>query len=134
MRGYESSLVIKNVGFEHSGEFVCKARNFVKKVKKEIQSDLVHVSVKGAPQIQEHKSVNEIIVRSGDNVDIKIPFCSNPSPSIDWIMFLPGSSENMISLTSGTRNGRFMAEIQIDESEQHCYQAVLTIMGSHPAN
>ena len=103
-------------------------------MKKEVQSDLIHVSVKGPPHIQEHTSVNEIIVRSGDNVDIKIPFCSNPSPSVDWIMFLPGSSENMISLISGTRYGRFTAEIERKESELHCYRAILKIMGAHPAD
>ena len=78
--------------------------------------------------------MNEIIVRSGDNVDITIPFCSNPAPSIDWVMFLPGSSENMISLSSGTRYGRFTAEIERDEKELHCYQAVLRIMGAHPTD
>lgn len=134
VRGYESSLVLQKVGFEHSGEFVCKAKNVVNRVKKEVQSDLIKVSVKGAPRILEFKSVNEIIVKSGDNVDIKIPFCSNPTPSIDWIIGLPGSDEKMISLTSGTRYGRFTAEIVREDGAGHCYQALLRIMGAHPAD
>ena len=131
MRGYESSLVIQRVTFEHSGEFVCKARNVVKRVKKEVQSSLIKISVKGSPQILEFKSVNEIVVKSGDNVDIKVPFCSNPSPSIDWIIV---SGENMISLTEGTRYGRFTADIKQDNRAGHCYQALLRIMGAHPAD
>ena len=134
VRGYESSLVIQAVGFEHSGEFVCKARNIVKRVKKEVQSDLIRVSVKGSPQILEFKSVNEIVVKSGDNVDIKVPFCSNPPPSIDWIIGLAGQAKNMISLTGGTRYGRFTADIERDDGTGHCYHALLRIMGAHPAD
>ena len=47
-------------------------------------------------------------------------------------MVLPGLSTNMISLKSGTSYGRFTAEIERDESELHCYQTVLRIMGAHP--
>ena len=134
VRGYESSLVIQSVGFEHSGEFVCKARNVVKKIKKAVQSERISVQVKGAPHIQEFKAVNEFIVKAGDNVDIKIPFCSNPAPYIDWIIGLPSHDENMISLTSGTRYGRFTAETERDDELGHCYRAVLRIMGAHPAD
>ena len=105
VRGYESSLIIQAAGFEHSGEFVCKARNIVKRVKNEVQSDLIRVSVKGSPQIIEFKSVNEIVVKSDDNVDIKVPFYSNPPPSIDWIIGLAGQAKNVIS-------GRFTAAIE----------------------
>ena len=115
MRGYEPSLVIQNIGFEHSGEFVCKAKNVVNRVKKEVQSDLISVSVRGAPYIPEFKSASEIIVKSGNNVDVEIPFCSDPTPSVSWIIGLPGSNENKISLSSGTRYGRFSAEIESED-------------------
>ena len=46
VRGYEPSLVIQNIGIQHSGEVVCEA-----KVKKEVQSDLISVIVKGASHI-----------------------------------------------------------------------------------
>ena len=134
VRGYESSLVIRNVGFEHSGEFVCKARNVIKNSIKEVQSDLVSVVVKGAPQIQEFKAIDEYLVKSGENVHLIIPFCSNPPPSVDWIIGLPDSNTNMISLTSGTRYGRFAADIERENIAGHCYQAVLNIMGAHPAD
>ena len=96
---------------------------------------MISVSVKGAPYIPEFKSVNEIIVKSGYNVDIEIPFCSDPTPSVNWIIGLPGSDVNKISLSSGTRYGRFSAEIESDNGAgQNCYQAVLRIMGAHPSD
>ena len=131
IRGYEPILVIQAVTFEHSGEFVCKARNVVKSVKKEVQSSLIKVSVKGSPQILDFKFSNEIVVKSGDNVDISVPLCSNPSPSIDWIIV---SGKNMISLTGGTRYGRFTADIERDDMAGHCYHAILRIMGAHPSD
>jgi len=134
IRGYESSLVIQNIGFQHSGEFVCKAKNVIKKVKKEVKSDRISISVKGPPHIQEFKVADEVIVKAGDNVDISIPFCSNPPPSLNWIVGLPGLDENMISLSSGTRFGRFTAEIEREDGAGHCYQAILRIMGAHPAD
>ena len=60
--GYESSLVIQNIGFEQSGDFVCKAKNVVNSLKKEVQSDIISVNIKGAPYISEFSSVSEIIV------------------------------------------------------------------------
>jgi hypothetical protein len=96
---------------------------------------LISVNVKGAPYIPEFKSTSEIIVKSGNNVDVEIPFCSDQTPSVSWIIHLPGSDENKISLSSGTRYGRFSAEIEIENGAgQHCYQAVLRIMGAHPSD
>ena len=113
---------------------MCKARNIVRRVKKEVQSDLIKIIVKGSPQILEFKSVNEIVVKSGDNVNIKVPFCSNPPPSIAWIIGLAGQAKNMISLAGGTRYGRFTADIERDDVTGHCYHALLRIMGAHPAD
>ena len=62
---------------------------------------MISVSVKGALCITEIQSVSVIIVNSGSNLDIEIPFYSDPAPSVNWIIGLPGSDEKKISCRLG---------------------------------
>lgn len=57
--------------------------------------------------------------------------CCEECEERDWIIV---SGENMISLTGGTRYGRFTADIVRDDIAGHCYHALLRIMGAHPSD
>ena len=131
VRGYDSELSIKRVGFEHMGEFVCKASNVVKGKNKYSQSEPLSVIVRGPPHIENFKIRTEILVKAGEEVRVEVPFCSNPAPSANWIIKL---EDTHLTLSSGTRYLRIISMTVSDAAVSHCYVSVLTIEDAHPSD
>ena len=46
-RGYEDRLVIDDTTYDHQGEYVCEAINMIGGQKKIVQSEEVHIEVRG---------------------------------------------------------------------------------------
>ena len=51
VRGYEPTLEIESINYEHQGQFVCKASNTVAGERREVQSKPIEVAVRGKPRI-----------------------------------------------------------------------------------
>ena len=132
-RGYESKLSITDLEIEHSGNFFCIARSNIrgKTIKK--KSNTVSVKVHGPPKISDVNSIDSLVVMSGATVIVDIPFCSDPFPSVNWLIGLPSSLESRLRLSSGARYGRFSACLEASDHE-HCFNSVLEIHGAHPSD
>ena len=46
-RGYESKLLIEDTTYDHQGDYVCEAINIIAGQRKIVQSEPVHIEVRG---------------------------------------------------------------------------------------
>lgn len=134
VRGYEPSLVIESVNYEHQGEFVCKANNVVGGEKREIQSEPIDVTVRGKPKISGYNVKSELVVKTGEDASIGVEFCANPRPKQSWNIGPVGADGNSLELTSRTRHGRFVVDHLQETGVRDCYVASLRILGVHPSD
>ena len=95
--------------------------------KKSEESDGIDVSVQGPPYIKDDQAIKDIEMLSGENIEIKIPFCSFPPPKSYWVFSIPGLADQKVTLLAGATFGKFTAAIHWDDSEGHCYVATLVI-------
>ena len=84
MRGYTSELQIKSVHYKHMGKLFCQATNMINRVKKYAQSDAIHLIVTGPPLFENDQIPMEIVAKAGEEIQIKVPFCSNSLPKAKW--------------------------------------------------
>ena len=133
VRGYEPSLVIQSVNYEHQGEFVCKANNIVGGEKREVQSEPIDVTVRGKPRISGYNVKSELVVKTGEDATIAVEFCANPKPKQSWDIGPVAADGNRIELSSRTRHGRFVVDHLIGTEIRDCYQASLRILVVHPS-
>ena len=77
-------LVLEEVSYEDSGEFLCRASNIVGGQPREVLSEPVSVEVRGAPEVRQDGTVQDIILTEGETLDLRLKFCSNPTPVISW--------------------------------------------------
>ena len=49
-RGYEDRLVIDETTYDHQGDYVCEAINAIGGQRKIVQSDPIHIEVRGRPK------------------------------------------------------------------------------------
>ena len=134
VRGYQPSLVIESVNYEHQGEFVCKASNLVAGEKREVQSEPIAVTVRGKPRISGYNVKSELVVKTGEDATIAVEFCANPKPKQSWNIGPVAADGNSIELSSRTRHGRFVVDHLADTDTRDCYVASLRILGVHPAD
>ena len=134
VRGYEPSLVIESVNYDHQGEFVCKANNIVGGEKREVQSEPIDVTVRGKPRISGYNVKSELVVKTGEDATIAVEFCANPKPKQSWDIGPVAADGNRIELSSRTRHGRFVVDHLIGTETRDCYQASLRILGVHPSD
>ena len=130
VRGYESDLVIPSVSYDHQGEFVCGAKNSIG----EVQSDPIRVEVRGAPTVSRLTVASEVVVRTGEDANLEVAFCSNPEPTQTWNLGPVGGQNTNIVLTSNQRHGRFVVDNLTPVLAKDCYIAVLRILGAHPSD
>ena len=89
--GHQAMLVIQHITFAHIGQYVCRAHNYIRGEKISKESDGIDVSVQGPPYIKDDRAIKDIEMSSGENIEIKIPFCSFPPPKSYWVFSIPGS-------------------------------------------
>lgn len=130
VRGYDRELVISSIGYEHQGEFVCGAKNSVG----EVQSDPVRVEVRGAPSVAKVAMVSEVVVRTGEDANLEVEFCSDPVPVLKWNLGPVGGQSADIVLSSNQRHGRFVVDNPRPVPAKDCYVGVLRILGAHPSD
>ena len=125
--GYLPVLVIPSLSFSDSGYYVCIASNIINTTITRVESNPVTVSVVGPPHIKNSQASKEIMIAGGDDVDIRIPFCSFPPPVSSWLLPDPEEEHQKISLLPGSSYRRFLASLEWEDSEGHCYEAILHI-------
>lgn len=130
IRGYEKTLIIDDVTYDHQGEFVCKAINTIRGEERSVQSDPIRVEVSGAPQVMKYAAQHEVRVQNGEDAILDVLFCADPLPKQAWHLGDLGSGTgNNIILAAGTGHGRFMAESLKKASKEDCYISTLRING-----
>ncbi len=127
VRGYTQHLLIENVTYGDQGEYVCKAVNVINNEQRSVQSDPIHVEVKGAPEVGSfglpQDQIIEVIVGNGQDAILEVKFCSDPMPEQLW--YLAESGENM-ALAAGARHKRFQAT-SVRKFKEDCYISTLRI-------
>ena len=132
VRGYEKTLIISNVSYDHQGQFVCKAFNKIRGEERSVQSEPIRVEVSGAPQVMKYNAPREVRVQNGEDATLEVIFCSDPLPKQAWHLGDLGSGAgNNIILAAGTGHGRFVAESVKKFDREDCYVSVLRINGAH---
>ncbi len=148
VRGYEKNLVISDVGYEHQGEFVCKAINKVRGEERSVQSSGIRVDVSGEPRISKKTAAaaastggREVRVQNGEVARLEVEFCSDPEPEQVWHLGRgvtevggldhDGQVTPKLKLSAGTGHGRFSAESSRVPGREDCYVAALNIKGAH---
>ena len=134
VRGYESTLRIESINYDHQGEFVCKASNTVGGEKREVQSKPIEVAVRGKPRISSFTVQSELVVKTGDDANIQVQFCANPKPKQTWDIGPVGGDGQGTVLTDRTRYGRFVVDSLVMADTRDCYIATLRILGVHPSD
>ena len=110
-------LLIEEVSYHDGGDYFCVAGNTVGGERKEVTSSPVKVEVRGAPAITEERETVEASVEEGESVDIKIRFCSNPSPVLSW-----RSDQQILN-----QNERRQFDIETSAGD-HCAASVLRLL------
>jgi hypothetical protein len=137
--GYESTLRIQAISYEHQGEFVCKAANTVGGERREVQSKPIEVAVRGRPRISSFRTggevqQSELVVKTGEDANIEVQFCANPRPKQTWDIGPVGGDGKATVLNDRTRYGRFVVDNLVDANMRDCYVATLRILGVHPSD
>lgn len=73
-------LDLVSVGYDNSGEYICRAFNNINGVERSTESDVISVQVSGQPQLLASHSGHMVTATVGDNVDLDIVLCSDPPP------------------------------------------------------
>lgn len=124
VRGTESKLHIRNVTYDHQGEYVCVVRNVIGGNERTVQSEAVSLQVVGAPQIlQEGDNGVEVVVTRGQDALLRLIVCADPRPrrtAWEW-----GS----LQLEAGSGLGRYQAEELLQDGREDCYEARLHVRG-----
>ena len=135
IRGYEKTLEIDNVTYDHQGEFVCKAVNIIRGEERAVQSEPIKVEVSGAPQVMRYTNQQEVSVQKGEDASLEVMFCGDPLPLQSWYLGdINGNSGNHVILASGTGHNRFVAESARKAEREDCYYSTLRINGAHPTD
>ena len=124
VRGYEETLVIESISYQHQGSFVCSAKNSIG----EVQSEPIAVQVTGKPEVDRLKLKNEYVLNLGDNLMASVEFCARPLPRVTWNLGPVGQASRTVELISGSTFERFHAS-STREITQHCFEATLDISG-----
>ena len=133
IRGYEKHLFIRNVSYEHQGDFVCKAMNSINGETRSVQSEPIGVNVSGAPQVMKYSTNHEVRVQNGADAALEVFFCADPVPKAAWDLGDAAGVGNSIVLATGTGHGRFVVESKKSERD-NCYVSTLKINGAHPSD
>ena len=131
------TLVIDNVGYEEAGDYFCHASNVVGGDLKEAISEGITVEVRGAPVVDLDEELREVEVFEGDSLEIKIRFCSNPTPILSWRYgrrILDESFREGLEFSIDTKVGPHCAVSKLtleDILEEEAGDYVLTVENDH---
>ena len=77
VRGYERDLVIERIGYEHQGDWVCRASNAVG----DVQSEPIRLEVRGGPTVDRFATRTEHVLGRGEDGVVSVRFCASPRPA-----------------------------------------------------
>ena len=123
VRGYEAKLVIQGVTFKDNSRMVCEASNYINNIKQHSKSEPVELIITGEPIFRTKEKTKDIVLKSGEDTKINIPFCSNPRPTVKW--FTANKGTNKTPITSHNL---------VESSDEHCYTSILTIRNMQKEN
>ena len=107
VRGYERDLVIERIGYEHQGDWVCRASNAVG----DVQSEPIRLEVRGGPTVDRFATRTEHVLGRGEDGVVSVRFCASPRPArITWNIGPVGMAGMTIELEPGLTHGRFRVE------------------------
>eukprot|EP00094_Tigriopus_californicus_P013464 TCALIF_13024-PA protein Name:"Similar to KIRREL Kin of IRRE-like protein 1 (Homo sapiens)" AED:0.12 eAED:0.13 QI:0/0.83/0.76/0.92/0.91/1/13/506/759 len=129
-RGYEERLILEDTTYDHQGDYVCEAINMIGGQKKIVQSEPVHIEVRGAPQVLRYSVAKEVEAISGRDVRLEMDVCSDPVPSRttwDWGTHRVDAGQDL--------HGRYLAEQMVEHPEREdCYVARLLVRKVSPSD
>ncbi|XP_054284580.1 irregular chiasm C-roughest protein-like isoform X1 [Macrosteles quadrilineatus] len=131
VRGSERQLLLRNVTYDHQGEYVCRVVNFIGGKERMTQSEAVSLQVVGAPQILREggdDALVEVVMMRGQTAVLRQVVCADPRPR--RLMWEWGS----LQLSAGQGLGRYHAEDLIQDEREDCYEARLVIQDVEPAD
>ena len=105
-------LVLEDVSYGDSGEFLCRASNTVAGQPREVLSEPVSVEVRGAPELRE-EDTRDILLTEGETLDLRVEFCSNPTPVISWRFGQLILDESNVETDAG--NNCAVSDLKLDE-------------------
>lgn len=124
IRGRNATLTVANASYSHQGVYRCEASNVVKNQPYRVQSQEVHIDIRGPPQIMVESSKTRDLVEASKEEDavITVMFCADPKPvETFW-------GWGSYKLKTGSALGRFVAEpLLADEELEDCYESRLLI-------
>jgi hypothetical protein len=107
VRGYERDLVIERIGYEHQGDWVCRASNAVG----DVQSEPIRLEVRGGPTVDKFATRTEHVLERGEDGVVSVRYCASPRPArVAWNIGPVGIGGKSIELEPGLTHGRFRVE------------------------
>ena len=113
----QAQLVVEAVTYEESGEYFCVAENTLAGEVRQTTSQPILVEVRGAPVIQEEEEETRLVSGgAGGSAQVRIKFCSNPTPVLSWRL-----DQDIL-----TQNHRREFDIETNTAD-HCATSVLRL-------
>ncbi|KAL1517904.1 hypothetical protein ABEB36_001607 [Hypothenemus hampei] len=120
-RGREAKIYLNNITYEYQGEWRCKVTNIIKGDEHSETSEPIILQVHGAPQVLKQLVTQEIMIESGQSVDLKMTVCADPQPrSIAW-------EWGSLRLEAGNEMGKFKVDEVLQQDGEDCYLTTLHI-------
>ncbi|CAH1388999.1 unnamed protein product [Nezara viridula] len=125
----EAKLELRNVSYQHQGDYICRVWNYIGNTERAVMSDPVTLQVVGGPQVLRGSWGGEVTALRGEDATLGLVVCADPRPrhaSWEW-----GS----LHLQVGQGLGRFQAEQLVQqEKREDCYEARLHVRQVDPTD
>ncbi|RZF37361.1 hypothetical protein LSTR_LSTR010456 [Laodelphax striatellus] len=128
VRSSDSLMLLRNVTYQHQGEYVCQVTNVIGGKKRQAQSHSLTIQVVGGPQVVRDEAEDVVVVRGAD-ATLRMVVCADPRPhSAAW-------EWEGLQLKAGEDRGKYQAEElkQVTKTED-CYEARLFVKGAEPSD
>nr|XP_024219213.1 hemicentin-2 [Halyomorpha halys] len=125
----EAKLELRNVSYQHQGDYICRVWNYIGNTERAVMSDPVTLQVVGGPQVLRGSWGGEVTALRGEDATLGLLVCADPRPrhaTWEW-----GS----LHLQVGQGLGRFQAEQLVQqEKREDCYEARLHVRQVDPTD
>ncbi|XP_039276455.1 irregular chiasm C-roughest protein-like [Nilaparvata lugens] len=127
VRSTDQMLILRNVTYEHQGEYVCRVTNTIAGTHRTAQSEAVSIQVVGAPQIL-REGGEEVIAAKGSDATLRMVVCADPRPeTVSWEW-----ESNQVK--AGDSTGRYQAHELKKDGREDCFESRLQVGEVEPAD
>ena len=118
-----------NNNYSLGGSYECRAGNTVRGQRLLHTGSVISVEVRGPPILLQNKNIsaerneqrNLVTARAGENVELRVDFCSNPKSEIQWT----DGNGNILSETGPGQPGVRVNNIELSDL---CHMSLLTLL------